>query len=159
MKIEHPAHHFECHVRWTGAASGPTTSYRTYSRALEVAVPGKPVLQASSAGAFLGDESVHNPEDMLMGALSTCHCLSYLALAVRAGIVVVGYSDDATGTMEWEGDTYHFTRVTLRPVVTVQKGTDLAKARELHEKAHAACFIARSVNFPVENAPEIVLAD
>lgn len=159
MKIDHPAHDFECHVRWTGAAAGPTTSYRAYSRALEVKIPGKPVLQASSAGAFLGDEAVHNPEDLLMGALSTCHCLSYLALAARAGIAVVGYSDDATGTMEWEGGTYHFTRVTLHPVVTVQKGADLEKARELHEKAHEACFIARSVNFPVGNAPTIVEAD
>jgi organic hydroperoxide reductase OsmC/OhrA len=159
MKIEHPPHDFECHVRWTGAASGPTTSYRAYSRALEVQVPGKPAIQASSAAAFLGDETMHNPEDMLMAALSTCHCLSYLALAARAGVVVVAYGDDATGTMEWSGDTYCFTRVTLHPLVTVQKGTDLAKARDLHEEAHAACFIARSVNFPVGNAPTIIEAD
>ncbi len=158
MKIEHPAHGFECRVLWTGAAAGPTTSYRAYSRALEVQIPGKAVLQASSAAAFLGDEAVHNPEDMLLAALSTCHCLSYLALAARAGIAVVAYEDFATGTMEWEGGTYHFSLVTLRPVVTVQKGADLSKASELHEKAHESCFIARSVNFPVAHAATILEA-
>ena len=49
-----------------------------------------------------------------------------------------------------------FTRVMLRPKVTVASGSDVAQARELHHDAHAMCFIARSVNFPVENAPEIV---
>lgn len=158
MQIEHKPHDFQIALQWTGAEKGPTTNYRSYSRDLALAVPGKPVLAASSAGAFLGDATLHNPEDLLMGALSACHCLSYLALAARAGIPVIGYQDNATGTMEWDGTTYHFTRATLAPVVTVQKGADVAKARELHHKAHEQCFIARSVNFPVENRPTILEA-
>jgi peroxiredoxin-like protein len=151
-------HEFVCNLRWTGAASGPTTNYRMYSRALSVEVPGKPPLPASSAPAFLGDGAVHNPEDMLVAALSSCHCLSYLALASRQGIEVTDYTDEANGLMEWGGATYRFTKVVLRPVVTVKKGTDLAKARALHEEAHAACFIACSVNFPVTNEPVIIEA-
>ncbi len=46
--------------------------------------------------------------------------------------------------------------VILRPRVTVAAGSDLDKARALHEKAHADCFVANSVNFPVRNEPEIV---
>ena len=151
-------HEFNCRLRWTGAALGPTTSYRTYSRALAVDVPGKPTLAASSATAFLGDGTVHNPEDLLMAALSACHCLSYLALAARGGVEVVDYTDEATGVMEWDGKTYHFTRAVLKPVVTVKSGTDLQKARALHEDAHEACFIAQSVNFPVTNEPVILEA-
>jgi organic hydroperoxide reductase OsmC/OhrA len=48
-----------------------------------------------------------------------------------------------------------FTRVMLRPKVTISAG-DAAKAKELHHEAHAKCFIARSVNFPVENEPEVL---
>jgi organic hydroperoxide reductase OsmC/OhrA len=151
-------HEFTCRLRWTGAAAGPTTDYKTYSRALAVEIPGKPPLPVSSAPPFLGDGSLHNPEDLLMAALSTCHCLSYLALASRHQVAVVDYSDDASGTMEWDGHTYHFTRVLLRPAVTVAKGTDLEKARGLHAEAHHACFIARSVNFPVLNEPLIIEA-
>ncbi|MFO0586047.1 MAG: OsmC family protein [Polyangiaceae bacterium] len=158
MKFDHPAHGFECHTTWTGASAGPTVNYRSYSRDLLVEIPGKPAIKASSAAAFLGDGALHNPEDMLMAALSTCHCLSYLALAARAGIAVIAYEDAATGTMEWEGGTYHFSRAVLHPKVTVQKGADLAKARALHEEAHKACFIARSVNFPVDHEAAILEA-
>ncbi len=149
-------HEFTCRLRWTGAAAGPTTTYRSYSRALSVDVPGKASLAASAAPAFLGDSTVHNPEDMLVAALSSCHCLSYLALAARQGIQVVDYADEANGLMEWGDRTYRFTKVVLKPVVTVAKGTDLAKARALHEEAHATCFIARSVNFPVTNDPVLI---
>lgn len=151
-------HEFTCSLRWTGASAGPTTSYRAYSRALSVEVPGKPVMTMSAAVPFLGDGAVHNPEDMLMAALSACHCLSYLALAAKYGVHVVDYTDEASGVMEWDGKTYHFTKAVLRPVVTVAAGSDLAKARSLHGDANASCFIARSVNFPVAHEPVIVEA-
>jgi len=158
MHLEHRPHEFQLSLQWTGARKGPTASYRAYSRDLTLSVPGKPVLAASAAGAFLGDASLHNPEDLLVGALSACHCLSYLALAARAGLLVMDYQDHATGTMEWEGGTYHFSRVTLAPVVTLQKGQDLQLARTLHDGAHESCFIARSVNFPVDHRATILEA-
>ncbi len=52
----------------------------------------------------------------------------------------------------------HFTRVILRPEVTVALGTDIAKALELQAEAHAKCFIANSVNFPVEHDPQVKTA-
>lgn len=149
-------HEFSCRLRWTGAAFGAVKDYSSYSRSLSLEVPGKPPLAMSSAPPFRGDETVHNPEDLLVGALSSCHCLSYLSLAARAGVEVVDYTDEAKGVMEWDGKTFRFTRVVLKPVVTVKSGTDLVKARALHEEAHAACFIACSVNFPVDNEPIIV---
>ena len=50
-----------------------------------------------------------------------------------------------------------FTRVMLRPSVTIAPGGDVGKARALHHDAHAKCFVANSVNFPVECEPEIVV--
>lgn len=49
-----------------------------------------------------------------------------------------------------------FTEVVLRPRVTVRAGDDTALAERLHHDAHAACFIANSVNFPVRHEPSIV---
>lgn len=158
MRPTHKPHEFACRLRWAGAAAGPTTNYSSYSRALTVEVPGKPPLPASAAAAFRGDPAAHNPEDLLVAALSSCHCLSYLSLAARAGIEVIDYTDEASGLMEWDETTYRFTTVVLKPVVTVKKGTDLAKARALHAEAHASCFIARSVNFPVTNEPVLIEA-
>jgi organic hydroperoxide reductase OsmC/OhrA len=148
-------HHFALHLTWTGASQGPTTSYDAYSRELRIEIDGKPPLAGSSAPAFRGDPKVHNPEDLLVAALAECHCLSYLALATRAGIAVVGYEDRATGTMARIDGKIRFREVTLRPRVLVSAGTDIDKARALHHRAHEECFIANSVNFPVTNEPEI----
>jgi peroxiredoxin-like protein len=158
MPSQPKPHEFTCRLRWTGAASGATVSYSSYSRALVAEIQDKPALPLSAAPAFKGDGAVHNPEDLLVAALSSCHCLSYLALAARGDVEVTDYTDEASGVMEWDGKTFHFTKVVLRPVVTVKRGTDLAKARALHAEAHASCFIARSVNFPVTTEPTLIEA-
>ncbi len=73
--------------------------------------------------------------------------------------MVVEYVDHAQGVMtETPDGAGEFTRVVLQPRVTVAAGSDKAKALELHHQAHAKCFIARSVNFPVEHEAEIVSA-
>jgi organic hydroperoxide reductase OsmC/OhrA len=107
--------------------------------------------------AFRGDKARWNPEELLLAALSSCHQLAYLHLCAVAGVVVTDYVDQAEGWMaETPDGAGQFTRVLLRPKVTVTAGSDQAKALELHHEAHEVCFIARSVNFPVENEPEIV---
>jgi organic hydroperoxide reductase OsmC/OhrA len=82
--------------------------------------------------------------------------LWYLHLCSTNKITVVAYHDAASGVMEETGDgSGRFVRVQLRPVVTIATGDDKAKAVALHEEAHHYCFIANSVNFPVEVVPEI----
>lgn len=146
-----PSHRFDCRLVWTGATRGPTASYDTYSRECRVDFPGKPSLKMSSAPVFRGDPALHDPEDLLVAALSVCHFLSYAALCARAGIHVVAYEDDASGVMERVGRSFKFTDVLLKPRVTLAAGSDAEKARALHEEAHATCFIASSVNFPVRH--------
>ena len=121
-------------------------------------VPGKPELAGSSDPAFRGDATRHNPEDMLVAALSTCHMLSYLHMATAAGVVVTGYRDTAEGAMLTAGDGGRFTEAVLRPLVTISAASDVAKAAAAHEAAHHACFIASSVNFPVRCEPRTVVA-
>jgi organic hydroperoxide reductase OsmC/OhrA len=85
--------------------------------------------------------------------------LWYLHLCSSHGVVVVNYRDSACGLMNERPDgSGEFVRVTLRPVVTVLPGADREKALALHDQAHHMCFIARSVNFPVETEAELVEA-
>ena len=148
-------HRFQCRLVWTGATQGPTASYEGYSREYRIDIQGKPSLRGSSSPVFLGDASLHNPEDLLVAALSACHCLSYLALCARAGVHVVSYEDETEGAMDKVDGVVRFTEVTLHPKVMIAPGSDPEKARALHERAHAICFIANSVNFPVRNKPTI----
>ena len=71
---------------------------------------------------------------------------------------MVAYEDRAIGTMAVKDGKLRFTDVLLEPRVTVAPGTDLEKATALHERAHADCYIANSVNFPVRHQPTIVVA-
>ena len=92
-------HRYEATVRWTGAREGTTSDYRAYSREHEAVVEGKPPLRLSAGGAFLGDEALHNTEDLLVIPLSGCHLLTYLAKCARVGLRVLSYEDKASGTM------------------------------------------------------------
>jgi len=146
--------------RYTATAiwSGATTGYKDYSRAHEIRVDGKPAIAASSDAALGGDADRLNPEDMLVGALSSCHMLWYLHLCAVKGVVVTHYEDAAEGVMIEAPGEGRFTQVTLRPVVKIAATSDAALAKSLHERAHHECFIANSVNFPVKCVPVIAKA-
>jgi len=150
-------HHFAARLEWTGAAAGPVRDYEGYSREYRIDIDGKPPLLGSAAPVFRGSAGLHNPEDLLVAALSACHLLSYLALCARAGVVVESYSDAPTGEMAFdrEAKVMRFREVMLRPLVRIAAGSDIERARALHDKAHHECFIANSVNFPVRNEPLI----
>ena len=149
-------HNYEVQVEWTGNSGEGTKSYRGYRRDHTISVAGKPQILASSDPSFRGDPSRYNPEDLLVASLSACHMLSYLHLCAVNHVTVLGYRDEALGLMEENADgSAQFTRVTLRPTITISPGNDRTKALALHDDAHHLCFIARSVNFPVDIAPTI----
>ncbi|MEM9627705.1 MAG: OsmC family protein [Pseudomonadota bacterium] len=146
------AHQFKAQLIWSGASEGPATSYESYSRAYRVDIEGKPPLLGSSAPVFRGDAGLHNPEDLLVAALSACHMLWYLHLCTDAGIHVSAYVDDAEGRIGHVRGEMAFTEVLLRPKATIIRG-DAKQALALHEDANRKCFIANSVNFPVRHDP------
>jgi organic hydroperoxide reductase OsmC/OhrA len=151
-------HTYSCTMTWTGNTGQGTSSYTAYARDHVYSAPGKPDVPGSSDPAFRGDASRYNPEELLVASLSSCHMLCYLHLCADAGIAVLAYKDQACGTMvEDAAKGGYFTSVTLRPHVAIAKGSDAQKARDLHTTAHAKCFIANSVNFPVACEPEIVV--
>ena len=150
-------HRYTATVTWTGNTGTGTSAYREYRRDHEIRAKDKPTIPSSSDPHFRGDRTRWNPEDLLVASVSACHQLWYLHLCADAGVVVVAYEDNAQGAMAEEPDgAGQFTRVVLRPRVTIRKGSDAAMAQALHAKAHEKCFIARSVRFPVECEPTIV---
>jgi organic hydroperoxide reductase OsmC/OhrA len=150
-------HHYALEVRWTGNDGQGTKTYQSYRRDHVITAAGKPEIVGSSDPSFRGDASRYNPEELLVASLSTCHMLWYLHLCAVNGVTVVEYRDAPSGVLEENGDgSGQFVRVTLKPEVTIAAGGDQAKALALHSEAHEKCFVARSVRFPVENAPVII---
>lgn len=152
-------HDYAAKVIWTGNSGRGTSSYTGYAREYRVLITGKPSLAGTADTAFHGDPERHNPEDLFLAALSACHLLTYLALCARRGICVVAYEDDAEGTLELNQRAGgRFTRIILRPRVSVLAPEHLELARQLHDDAHAQCFIAASCRVPLLLRPTIVVA-
>jgi organic hydroperoxide reductase OsmC/OhrA len=148
-------HTYKLQTVWTGNKGEGTKTYRSYQRDHIISADGKPEIAASSDPAFRGDPSRYNPEELLVAALSSCHMLWYLHLCAVNHVIVEHYEDLAVGVMEESADgSGRFISAKLRPVVKISAG-DPAKALELHDEAHKSCFIANSVNFPVECEPRI----
>ena len=142
-------------IRWTGNLGSGTREYRGYRRDHTIEITGKPPIFGTSGLAPGSDPARFNPDELLVAALSSCHMLWYLHLCSDAGVVVVGYADEAEGTMETRPDGGgRFVGAVLRPRVTVSEGS-VELARRLHEEAHAKCFVANSVNVPVRCEPVI----
>lgn len=155
----HFEHRYALSLEWTGDRGSGTSDHRAYGRDHVVRIAGKPDLLGSADRPFRGDVDRWNPEDALLSALAQCHLLSYLHAAAAAGVAVVGYSDEATGTMRQTGDGGgRFVEVTLRPVVTVADPAHVDLATSLHQGASERCFIAASVAFPVHHEPRTVVA-
>jgi organic hydroperoxide reductase OsmC/OhrA len=152
-------HTYSTKLTWTGASHGTTSSYQAYSREYEVQSGEKPVLRGSADPLYRGDPTLYNPEELLVIALSACHMLSYLSECARGGVHVVSYTDDASGAMAVKDGRMRIVDVLLRPRVAIARGSDVERARALHERAHEECFIANSVNFPVRHDAAVSFAD
>jgi organic hydroperoxide reductase OsmC/OhrA len=145
-------HHYKAQLVWEGNRGDGTSTYQGYGRQWRIRIDDKPDLVGSADAVFRGDRDKYNPEDLLVMALSSCHMLSYLALCSRNKVSVLSYIDEASGEMKTGPDGGgRFVSVTLRPRVEVADSATESLARELHEKAHATCFVASSVNFPVHH--------
>ena len=148
-------HRFSAQLVWTG---GPGADLASYSRDFEIRTAGKPVVAGSAPSVFKGSDARHSPEDLILESLSACHLLTYLSLCARAGIKVVSYADAITGTLGMKDGRMRMVDALLKPAVTIEGADRVAEALALHEKAHAQCFIANSVNFPVRNEPVVTAA-
>jgi organic hydroperoxide reductase OsmC/OhrA len=129
-------------VSWNGGEGEDVRAHRV--------LLGAQSLASSSALEFGGDDTKSNPEMLLVGALSSCHMLWFLGLAKKRGFEVASYEDDAEATL----DGRCFSSATLRPTVRwAGDPPDPDAIEELHRRSHELCFVAGSVEFPVEVEP------
>jgi organic hydroperoxide reductase OsmC/OhrA len=131
-------------------------TYMTYNRAhdwrfTDASVP------ASATKEYRGDENRVNPEEALVASLSSCHMLTFLAVAAKRKLSLDAYRDDAVGVLEKNAEgKLAITRVTLRPQIKWSPGVTVSAAdlEKMHHDAHVGCFIANSVKTEVVVEPQ-----
>jgi len=150
MYLHDMKHTYNAHLIWDGNLGDGTSSYARYARDYHVDFAGKPELRGSADPMFRGVAARHNPEDLFLASITTCHMLSYLALCARRGVNVLSYQDRAHAVLAVRADgSGTFESVALSPVVTIARDSDPATAMALHEAAHAECFVASSLRVSI----------
>jgi organic hydroperoxide reductase OsmC/OhrA len=142
----------EHRVRVSWERGGVDFGYESYPRDHEWTFEGGVRVPGTAAPAFRGNPERVDPEAAFVAALSSCHMLTFLAIASRKRLVVDAYEDDAVGFLaKNEAGKLAMTRVVLRPRVAFAGAPPPAEqVAELHERAHRECFIANSVVTQVE---------
>ncbi len=131
--------------------------YETYDRSHQIEFEGGIAVQASAAPDFSGNAQLVNPEEMLAAALSSCHMLTFLAIAARSRLVVESYEDSAVAHLSKNAQgKLAVTRVELNPKVKMSGELAGDKYQAMHDKAHHNCFIAGAVSCEVALNPTLV---
>ncbi len=151
------AHHTR--ISWEKRPGEKFTDLK-YSRAHKWLFDGGMEIRASSSPSVVplpySDESAVDPEEAFTAALSSCHMLSFLAIAAKRNAIVESYEDQAEYVMAKNADAILVVEsVTLRPAVKfggppVPTSEQLA---EMHALAHRECFLANSVKSKIEIIP------
>ncbi len=137
----------------------PDFAFETYNRDHDWHFDAGVTVRASANPAYRGNESCVDPEEAFVASLSSCHMLTFLAIAARKRHVVDSYRDEAVGVLAKDAaGRLAVTRVTLAPRVRFGGETvpGPEEVRQLHDQAHHACFIANSVKTDVVVEPEDV---
>jgi organic hydroperoxide reductase OsmC/OhrA len=144
------------HARIEWQRSSADFTYATYNRAHEWQFTATKV-PASATKEYRGDENRVNPEEALVAALSSCHMLTFLAVAAKRKLSLDAYSDDAVGELAKNADgKLAITHVTLRPKIVWSAGVTVSaeELAKMHHDAHEGCFIASSVKTEVTVAAQ-----
>lgn len=155
---------FEVAVTWSGNLGTGTSGHRQYSRNHDIDTAQLPTIQGSADKTFHGDEKRWNPELLFLASISECHMMTYLYLATKAGVRVLAYQDNASGTLliDANGVGGEFSQITLKPEVTIAASNTQDQSQQLAQKLHddvgQYCFIARSVKASIRHEATILLS-
>lgn len=137
---------YRVNVAWKRESSDFT--YQSYNRNHTWRVGERTMIEVSAAPEYKGDGERLDPEEAFVGSLSTCHLLTFLAIAARKRLTVDSYEDDAMGHMtKNERGKLWVSEVVLRPRIRFAPGTAVTREQldQMHHLSHEECFIANSV--------------
>jgi len=143
MEVRSKVHTYHTAVKWTEQRKGV------------ISCAGKPDIQVATPPEFKGHEGIWSPEDLFVSSVNICVMSTFLAVAERAGLAFTSYESVAEGRLELVDGKFQFTAIALKPTITLSANADVAKAKELIQKAEANCLISNSIKAKVSLEPII----
>lgn len=115
---------------------------------------GLPELEVATPPEFLkGKKNKWTPEHMLAGAVSSCFMTTYIAMAEKAGLDILGYKSHCFIKMEIKDSKLKASEILIRPTIKLISDHDLPRALELIENAEDACPVKNALRLNTEIHP------
>jgi len=140
-------------IVWQGTATPEDFVKGKYSREHAWTFDGGVTLAASPSPSVVPapwSNAAHvDPEEAYVASVASCHMLTFLYVAAKAGFAVASYRDEAIGVMTKNARGVPWiSKITLAPTITYagDKQPTAEELATLHHAAHDGCFIANSVN-------------
>ena len=108
---------------------------------------------ASSAPEYGGNKNNLNPEQGLVAAISSCHMMTFLALASKMNWPVLNYSDKAFAFLGKNSKgQMSVNKIELNPQIIFKDNFLITRDEmiKMQDRAHRYCFIANSLSKDVE---------
>ena len=124
-----------------------------YSNSHEITYNDQFKLTADAAPDWGGDVANTNPEQALAASISSCHMMTFLALAAKAKWPVSSSEDKAEAFLGKNSKgQMAVTKIRLNPSVQFSDGFTVSdqEMNEMHDRSHRYCFIANSLSEEVE---------
>lgn len=140
-------HHFYLKAHWPQSSkdSGNISS-------------GNLVTQISIPSEMNGPGVGTNPDEMLLGAASTCYIITLAVMLEYKKLEKVDLTMESEGIVEVSaGGTPTYKKIIHRPVILLKADAtdeDVATAHKLAEKAEGSCMISRALKGNVEITTE-----
>tara|TARA_B100000963_G_C22435059_1_gene583931 strand:- start:36 stop:485 length:450 start_codon:yes stop_codon:yes gene_type:complete len=128
-------------------------SEKNYSNEHDIVFTPEIKFKGDSAPDWNGNKLNANPEQSLAAALSSCHMMTFLALAAKTGWPVTSYKDTAIATLgKNKKNKMCVTKIELSPKIEFSKEftVNQAEMKKMQERAHRYCFIANSLSDDVK---------
>ena len=108
---------------------------------------------AGSAPEYGGKENELNPEQSLAAAISSCHMMTFLALAAKMRWPVKSYKDNANAFLGKNSKgMMSVNKIELNPIIKFDNDFSVStdEMDKMQDRSHRYCFIANSLSDEVE---------
>jgi organic hydroperoxide reductase OsmC/OhrA len=141
-------------IRWN--LTSPDFLKGKYSREHAWTFDGGATVAASAAPSAVplpySNPANVDPEEAFVASVSSCHMLTFLYLASRAGFTIESYEDEAVGVLTKNDKGVPWvSAITLHPriVYGADKQPTPQEEQHLHHGAHEQCYVANSIKTAV----------
>ena len=110
-------------------------------------------MPSSAAPDYGGNKNSLNPEQGLAASISSCHMMTFLALAAKMKWPVINYKDKAVAFLGKNSKgKMCVTKIELNPQITFKNNFEVSKEEmiKMQDRSHRYCFVANSLSDEVE---------